>query len=191
MIYMVLCIICFPLSLIHGYQFVLFHFVHILVLSAEKEMTIFCVPYTPYSLSVVTMTAKSSQILCVCTCVLLLYMKFEHAYDKTSKITCAPSEDSDQPGRMPSLIRVFAVRMNKPWVLSYPLSVQRRLIRLGGCPGWADAQADLSLRWVHKSICWFCHVVSHFLSRSVHEKDRSMAVGLLSFLMSLLGKFYL
>ena len=27
---------------------------------------------------------------------------------------CAPSEDSDQPGHSPSLIRVFAVRMKKP-----------------------------------------------------------------------------
>ena len=40
---------------------------------------------------------------------------------------CAPSEDSDQPGHPPSLIRVFAVRMKKAWVLSYPLSAQRRL----------------------------------------------------------------
>ena len=22
---------------------------------------------------------------------------------------------------------------------------------------WADAQADLSLRWAHMSVCWFCH----------------------------------
>ena len=32
----------------------------------------------------------------------------------------APSEDSDQPGHTPSPIRVFAVRMKKAWVLSYP-----------------------------------------------------------------------
>ena len=54
---------------------------------------------------------------------------------------CAPSEDSDQPGHPPSLIRVFAVRMKKPWVLSFHLSAQRRL-----WSDWADAQADLSLR---------------------------------------------
>ena len=30
--------------------------------------------------------------------------------DKTYKITFVPSEDSDQPGHPPSLIRVFAVR---------------------------------------------------------------------------------
>ena len=52
---------------------------------------------------------------------------------------CAPCEDSDQPGRMPSLIRVFAVRMKKAthWA-------QRRL-----WSDWADAQAHLSLCWVH------------------------------------------
>ena len=31
-------------------------------------------------------------------------------HDKTNKMTCAPSEDSDQPGHSPSLIRVFAWR---------------------------------------------------------------------------------
>ena len=54
---------------------------------------------------------------------------------------CAPSEDPDQPGHPPSLIRVFAVRMKKAWVLSYPLSGQRRLLS-----DWANAQADLSVR---------------------------------------------
>ena len=27
---------------------------------------------------------------------------------------------------------------------------------------WADAQADLSLRWAHMPFCWFCHVAAHF-----------------------------
>ena len=34
----------------------------------------------------------------------------ESQQDKTNKMACAPSEDSDQPGHPPSLIRVFAVR---------------------------------------------------------------------------------
>ena len=63
---------------------------------------------------------------------------------------CAPSKDSDQPGRPPSLIRVFAVRMKKPWVLSYPLSTQGRL-----WSDWADAQADLGLRWAHTHFVGF------------------------------------
>ena len=59
----------------------------------------------------------------------------EPGHDKTNKMSCVPSKDSDQPGHLPSLIRVVAVRMKEAWVLSYPLSAQRRLIRLGGCRG--------------------------------------------------------
>ena len=55
------------------------------------------------------------------------HLKYEPPHDKTNKMACALSEDSDQPGHPPGLIRVFAVRMKKPWVLSYPLSAQRRL----------------------------------------------------------------
>ena len=33
---------------------------------------------------------------------------FEPPHDKTNKVACAPSEDSDQPRHRPSLIRVFA-----------------------------------------------------------------------------------
>ena len=35
---------------------------------------------------------------------------FEPPHDKTNKITFVPSKDSDQPGHLPSLIGVFAVR---------------------------------------------------------------------------------
>ena len=69
---------------------------------------------------------------------------------------CAPNEDSDQLGHPSSLIRVFAVRMKKAWVLNYPLSAQRRLRS-----DWADAQADLSLRWAHT------HFVGFVMSRLI------------------------
>ena len=82
----------------------------------------------------------------------------EPPHDKTNKVACAPSEDSDQPWHSPSLIRVFAVRMKKALVFSYPLSTQRRLRS-----DWADAQADLSLRWAHVSVCWFCRVVAQIV----------------------------
>ena len=36
---------------------------------------------------------------------------YEPQHYKTNKKTCAPSEDSDQPGDPPSLIRVFALRI--------------------------------------------------------------------------------
>ena len=74
----------------------------------------------------------------------------EPPHDKTNKMACSSSEDSDQPGHPPSLIRVFTVGMKKVWVLSYPLSAQRRL-----WSDWADAKADLSLQWAHSHFVGF------------------------------------
>ena len=68
----------------------------------------------------------------------------EPAHCKTYNKTCATSENSDQPAHLRSLMRVFAARMKKAWVLSYPLSAQQRL-----WSNWADAQADLSLHWAN------------------------------------------
>ena len=62
-------------------------------------------------------------------------LRYEPHRDKTNKMACAPSKVSDQPGHPPTLIRVFDVRLKKARILSYPLSAQQRLIRLGGCPG--------------------------------------------------------
>ena len=70
---------------------------------------------------------------------LLNSLKYEPPHDKNSKMTCPPSEDSDQPGLLSSLIRVFVVCMKKHWALNYLLSAQWRLIRLGGCPGWSES----------------------------------------------------
>ena len=67
-----------------------------------------------------------------------------------------PSEDSDQPGHPPSLIRVLVVYIKKVWIPSYPLNAQRRLIRLGGSPGWSESSLDA--QW----FCWFCHAAAHF-----------------------------
>ena len=74
---------------------------------------------------------------------------------------CAPSEVSDQPGLPPSLIRVFVVHIKKPWALSYPLSIQRRL-----WSDWADAQADLESSLGAQSLCWFCHEAAHIIQTS-------------------------
>ena len=49
---------------------------------------------------------------------------------------CAASEDSDQPGHPPSLIRVFAVRMKKGWNLSYPLNMLNAQRRLWNVRDW-------------------------------------------------------
>ena len=45
----------------------------------------------------------------------------EPVHNKTYKMACVPSEDSDKHGHLPSLIKVFAVHMKKACVLSYPL----------------------------------------------------------------------
>ena len=37
------------------------------------------------------------------------YSLYEPPQDKTNEMACAPCEDSDQPGHLPSLIRVFTV----------------------------------------------------------------------------------
>ena len=69
---------------------------------------------------------------------------------KPTKWCARPAKTpEDQPWHPPGLIRVFAVRLKKTWVLSYPLSAQRRL-----WSDWADAQADLSLRWAHSHFCF-------------------------------------
>ena len=68
----------------------------------------------------------------------------EPPHDKTNKMTVRPAKTP------PSLIRVFAVRMKKAWVLRYPLSALWRLRS-----DWADAQADLSLRWAHSHFVGF------------------------------------
>ena len=63
---------------------------------------------------------------------------------------CAPSEDSDQPGHPPSLIRVFAVRSMGNYGPTL-FSCGQRIFR----SDWADAQADLSLRWAHSHFVGF------------------------------------
>ena len=59
----------------------------------------------------------------------------------------AHSEDSDQTGRMPRLIWVFA------WTP----------IRLGGCPGWSESSLGAN------SFCWFCHVVAQIVTAGLEK----------------------
>ena len=87
------------------------------------------------------------------SCLLSKTNELEH--DKTNKMTCAPSEDSDQPGHLPSLI---SLRCLHEGTMGHTLPTEctgKTLIRL--C-WWA--QADLSLSWAHMSFCWFCRPVT-------------------------------
>ena len=56
---------------------------------------------------------------------ILLFVCIWAATWQNRQSDCVPSEDSDQPGHLPSLIRVFVFRMKKAWVLSYPLSASK------------------------------------------------------------------
>ena len=87
------------------------------------------------------------------SCLLSKTNELEH--DKTNKMTCAPSEDSDQPGHLPSLI---SLRCLHEETMGHKLPTEctaKTLIRL--C-WWA--QADLCLSWAHVSFCWFCRAVT-------------------------------
>ena len=89
---------------------------------------------------------------------------------------CAPSEDPDQPGHPPSLIRVFAVRSLGSNVPKLSSCGQRSL-----WSDWADAQADLSLRWAHthfvgfvvrRLICFYGELTEIILQLLAHLSRR-------------------
>ena len=52
---------------------------------------------------------------------------FEPPHDKTNKMTFVLSEDADQPGHPPSLLRVFAVRSVGSLGPNFASGGQRRL----------------------------------------------------------------
>ena len=77
-------------------------------------------------------------------------MLFETLSWQNQQNDCVHSDDSDQPGHLPSLIRVFAVRSIDRYG---PKVSSCRQLRLWS--DWADAQADLSLRWAHSHFVGF------------------------------------
>ena len=78
-----------------------------------------------------------------------IWKHLSHDMKKPTKWVCA-QRDPDQPGHLPSLIRVFAV-----------LSMGSLAPKLSSCgqrilwSDWANAQADLSLRWAHTHFVGF------------------------------------
>ena len=59
----------------------------------------------------------------------------EPHHDKANKMACAPSEDSDQPGHLPSLISLRCPH-EESWGPLLPIErTAKTLFRLGGCPG--------------------------------------------------------
>ena len=75
---------------------------------------------------------------------------FEPAHDKTIRMTCSPSEAHINLDIRPvwskcSLCAATHWAHSKDW------------------SEWANAQADMSLRWAHRSFCWFCRAAVHLL----------------------------
>ena len=71
-------------------------------------------------------------------------------------MACAPSEDSDQPGHPPSLIRVFAWAQWEAKGQSFLHADSEDSSQTGRI-----AQAGLSLRWAHMPFGWFYHEAAH------------------------------
>ena len=79
---------------------------------------------------------------------------YEPQHYKTNKMTCAPSEDSDQPGHPSSqCVAEFLHADSEDW------------------SDWADVQADLSLRWAQRSFCRFGRTAANI--KSSHTVKRS------------------
>ena len=108
-------------------------------------------PPPPWQLSTVMLWLSFSKMLVICWNVLaVLFLKCKHMsrlMTKPTKWHVCPAKTQISLGICPG---VFAVRMKKAWVLSYPLSAQRRL-----WSDWVDAQADPSLCWAHSHFVGF------------------------------------
>ena len=85
--------------------------------------------------------------------------------DKTYNKTCVTRKDSDQPVHPLIRARAIVYRSLNSLKAVEGICNQRRL--WSDC---ADAQADLSLRWSHKSYCRFCRAPAHYnaISGRVH-----------------------
>ena len=93
---------------------------------------------------------------------------------------------TDQPGCPNSLTRILAVRTTKHWVLiSNPLSAQRRLISLGGCPCWSELSLGVHVIF-YVLPCSGSIIKSHMLSfrAAVTTLNGSMGGGVAGIIIS-------
>ena len=77
-----------------------------------------------------------------------LWKMSELLHDKSNKMTCSSSENSDKPGRPPNLIPVFTVRRKKPWVLI--------------ATHWAHSEDSGQTEWMPSLIWVFAGCTDHF-----------------------------
>ena len=77
--------------------------------------------------------------------------QMSHSKTKTTKWPVRPAKTQISLGIHP----VWSVFAMPAWVAKEPRFLH------GNSKDWSDyAQADLSLRWVHKSFCWLCHAAT-------------------------------
>ena len=79
---------------------------------------------------------------------------------------CAPSEYSDEPGHPPSLIRVFVLHSMGSKGPQFSSRGQRRLIRLGGCPGWSES--SLGAHAILLGLSWDGSYLTQYYSVYIH-----------------------
>ena len=92
---------------------------------------------------------------------------------KTSRLTCAHKEDSNQSAHLRSLIKAFAVRIMTLCIIGY--------LKCGQWRFWsdcADAQFDLNRHWAHMLKGTFSHVVVHvslayYIRKNDEEEDEN------------------
>ena len=92
-------------------------------------------------------------------------LSIKPAHDKTYHKTCVTSKDSGQPVNPPSIARVLVYLSSHSLEAAEGPCDQRRL--WSDC---ADAQADLNLRWSHKSYCRFCHALAPMVKVLIKKK---------------------
>ena len=100
-----------------------------------------------------------------------IFKRIEPTHDKTYNRTCATSEDSDQTAYPCSLISIRWLHVHST-ASSYPKRDKRQHL-----PSWVDVQADLSLRWSHRSHCRFSRALAHAgFTRLVNYMNRCWKV---------------
>ena len=88
---------------------------------------------------------------------------FEPPHDKTNKMTVRSVKTQISLGNRPVWSESS---LRAQWVAMDP-----SFLHAGSkdWSDWVDAQADLSLCWVHMSFCWFWHEVAHL----IYEKKKN------------------
>ena len=81
--------------------------------------------------------------------------------DKTNNMTVRPAKTQISLGIHP----IWSESLLSAW--RYIASSATHWAHCEDWPDWADAQADLSLRWAHRPYCLFCHEAAHLSVRAL------------------------